>query len=139
MRLFLDSSTIIFSFEYEESNSACIFNMILEGKLEGIINEKVIEEVRRYMNRRRGRHFAYLIESILRTHFELHYIYEIEDEMRKWEGKIKRKDLEHIATVKQFGIPYLIALDVDFTDFKEYYTPKEFLNELGIKGFDIDY
>jgi len=113
--------------------------MILEGKFQGIINEKVIEEVRRYMKRRKGRNFAYMIESILRTHFKVHYLYEIEDEMKKWEGKIKRKDLEHLATVKKFGIPYLIALDVDFIDFDEYYTPKEFLNKLGIEGFDTDY
>lgn len=139
MRLFLDSSTIIYNFEYEESNSAIIFNMILEGKFQGIINEKVIEEVRRYMIRRRDRQFAYLVESILRTNFEVHYLFEIENEMRKWEGKIKRKDLEHLATVKEFKIPYLIAFDVDFIDFEEYFTPKEFLNNLDIKGFNTDY
>ena len=66
MRVFVDSSVFIYGLEFEESNSAIIYNEIADGAVKAVINEKIIEEVVRYFRRRKGRHFAYLIESQLR-------------------------------------------------------------------------
>ena len=48
-------------------------------------------------------------------------------------GKIKRKDLEHIATVRLKEIQWLIAYDEDFEVFPEYITPREFIKKMGLK------
>ena len=54
-------------------------------------------------------------------------------------GKIKRKDLEHIAAVRSKGIQWLIAYDSDFEGFAEYITPKEFIKAIGLKIKQTEY
>ena len=71
MRVLVDSSVFIYGLEFEESNSAIIYDEITNGSIKAVINEKVIEEVVRYFGRRKGRHFAYLIESQLMRVYEV--------------------------------------------------------------------
>ena len=59
--------------------------------------------------------------------------------MEKWRGKIKDKDLEHLATVKYLGLKYLIAYDYHFEDFEEYRTPKQFITEEGLDVSETEY
>lgn len=53
--------------------------------------------------------------------------------MERWEGQIKEKDLEQLAVVKKLGIKFLVSYDRDFSPFKEYLTPKEFLKQMDLK------
>ena len=39
MIVFLDSSTIIYGLEFEDSNSAKILNLLIEKEIQGYINE----------------------------------------------------------------------------------------------------
>lgn len=139
MKLFVDSSVIIYGLEIWNSNSARILDLILEGELEAVISEKVMEEVRNYFRRRKGSEYAFLVTMLLLRNFSIVYRHDIKDEIGKWKEKINRKDLEHIATVKMLKLEYLIAYDRDFEGFKEYLTPKKFLKKIGIKTKSTEY
>ena len=56
--------------------------------------------------------------------------YELIEQINKFKGKIKDKDLEQLAATKKYGIKFLIAYDKDFECFEEYITPKKFLQKL---------
>lgn len=64
---------------------------------------------------------------------------DVKKEMTKYKKLIKDKDLEQLATVKKFGIKFLVAYDRDFENFEEYITPKSFVKEIGIKSASSDY
>ena len=64
---------------------------------------------------------------------------EIGDEIKRWKGKIKDKDLEHLATVKYLDLEYLVAYDQDFEGIDEYITPKQFIKKLGLNGASTEY
>ena len=97
MIVFLDSSTIIYGLEFDDSNSAIILNLLIENEIKGYINEKVIAEVKNYFRTRKGRNYAYLMEVFLRRNCIVIKNSELIDKMVNLKGKIKRKDLEHIA------------------------------------------
>ena len=138
MKAFLDSSAIIFGIEFENSNSAIILEAILNGEFEGIINEKVVAEVKRYFRKRKDRNFAFLAENLLLSNFTVKDV--TPKDLKIWEGKIKRKDLEHLTTVKKYEIEYLIAFDEDFEPFEEYIIPNNFVrNVLKMKARDTEY
>ena len=139
MEVFIDSSTIIYGLEIEKSNSALILDLIVEGEIKGVISEKVVEEVRNYFKRRRGAEYSFLVVSLLLKNFKIIYRHEIEDKIREWKGKIKEKDLEHLATVKMLKLKYLVAYDRDFERFKEYSTPRQFLEKIRVKAKISEY
>ncbi len=139
MKLFVDSSVIIYGLEVWNSNSARILDLIFEGKLEAIISEKVMDEVRNYFRRRKGGDYAFLVTTLLLRNFSIVYRHDIKGEMERWKEKINRKDLEHIATVKMLKLKYLIAYDRDFEGFREYLTPKQFLRKIGYKVKSTEY
>ncbi len=66
MIVFLDSSTIIYRLEFDDSNSDIIPKLIIEKEIQASINEKVITEVKGYFRSRKGRNYAYLMEVFLR-------------------------------------------------------------------------
>ncbi|MEM2918161.1 MAG: hypothetical protein QXY62_01495 [Candidatus Altiarchaeota archaeon] len=55
------------------------------------------------------------------------------------ERKDKKRDVEHLATVKMLGLRYLISYDRHFKKFIEHKTPKEFIKELGLKESNTEY
>ena len=139
MIVFLDSSTIIYGLEFENSNSALILDLLTEKQIQAYINEKVIAEVKNYFRRRKGRNYAYLIEIFLKRNCIVIKNSELIDQMKILKGKIKRKDLEHIATVRYKNIQWLVAFDEDFEGFPEYITPEEFVNKMGLKAKSTKY
>ena len=139
MEIFLDSSVIILGLEKEKSNSTKILDLVFEKKIEATINSKVLIEVRRYFSKRRNNNYAFLIENLLRKHCKIIYESDLEKQILNFKGKMKEKDLIHLATVKELSLKYLIAFDRDFKPFNEYKTPKQFLKELKIKSESTDY
>jgi len=129
----------IWGYNRPDSNSGKILRLMDEGEIRVIISEKVIEELRRYFITYYTkdawsavlRHITSVAEVIDRE--------EIINELEKWRGKIKDKDLEHLATVKYLGLKYLIAYDNHFEDFEEYMTPKQFINEQGLDASETEY
>lgn len=140
MKLLLDSSAIIFAFEYPHCNSRIIVDLVVAKKLQGVISEKALVESKRIfaLNKKEG--FLYLLELNLRRNFQVVKVQDVQKEMQKWRGKIKEKDLEHLATAKALKLPYIVAFDRDFEPFPEYYTPKRFVEKvLNLKAFETDY
>ena len=137
--MFLDSSTIIYGLEFEDSNSDIILKLLIEKEIQAYINEKVIAEVKSYFRARKGRNYAYLMEVFLRRNCLVIKNSELVDQMEILKGKIKRKDLEHIATVRLKNLQWLIAYDEDFIVFPEYITPKEFVKKMGLKAKSSEY
>jgi predicted nucleic acid-binding protein len=139
MIVFLDSSTIIYGLEFENSNSAMILDLLIEKQIQAYINEKVIAEVKNYFRARKGRNYAYLIEIFLKRNCIVTKNSDLIDHMKLMKGKIKRKDLEHIATVRFKNIQWLVAFDEDFKGFTEYITPKDFVKKMGLKSKSTEY
>jgi len=139
MIVFLDSSTIIYGLEFNESNSDIILNLLIEKEIQAYINEKVIAEVKNYFRIRKGRNYAYLMEVFLRRNCVVIKNSELIKQMEILKGKIKRKDMEHIATVRLKNLQWLVAYDEDFEGFTEYITPKEFVKKMGLKIKPTEY
>lgn len=133
VKAFIDTNIFIYGFEYKNSNSAKIIELINKGKIEAYVNLKVLKETahyfRKYYSRNQSNKFTvYLLEAC-----NLVYSDEYKEETSKLKGKIKEKDLEQIAATKALGLKWLISYDKDFKPFTEYKTPKQFLKELNIK------
>ena len=138
-RPFLDSQVIIRGLIYQYSNSAVILELITRGEVLGVINVKVVKEVVDVLKRIKDKDFASKALIFMNSSFEIINSEVYSDQMNKLRGKIKDKDLQHISAVKALDLRYLVAYDRDFKPFPEYMTPKEFLNEVGVKYFDEDW
>ncbi|MBI4214578.1 hypothetical protein HY546_01155 [archaeon] len=139
MRPFLDSSTIIFGIERKQSNSSIILDLVASGKLEAFISYKVIQEVKHYFERQHGREFALDVIAFLSQYCRVIMEEELKEEMEKWRGRIKERDLAHLATVKMLGLDALVGIDRHFEGFPEYVKPKRLIQKLGLKSFVEEY
>jgi len=137
-RVFIDSSVIIRGFLYKKSNSSIVIEMVNRGDVAGVINEKVVTEVLDVLKALKDKDFASLAFSLLYSSFEIVPKVRYANEMELNEGKIKEKDLEHLATAKALNLP-IIAYDRDFEGIDEYVTPKRFLETLGIAKYETEY
>ncbi len=125
MKVYIDSSTVIYAFEFKESNSRRILDMIIHGEIEAYINQKVINEAKKFFMRNHGESVWVAVKTILSRHFEL--IPEASYSAEKYRGMIKDKDLEHLAAFKDLKLDLIIAYDRDFKEISGYITPKNFL------------
>ena len=139
MIIFLDSSTVIIGLVAEKSNSAKILDLVFENKINAVISEKVLREVRKYFREKRSGNYAYIIELLLRKNCKIVYNYEVKEKMAELKGKIKDKDLEQLAVVRKLNLKHLVGYDRDFKKFPEYVTPKQFVKKLNIRPFEIEY
>lgn len=138
-RLYADSSLIIIGIENKHSNSALVLQLIAAGMLEAFISEKTLLEVKNYFERNSSERTAYFALQLVKREFKIIALSEIQEEMRKWEAKIKKKDLEHLASAKHAKLDFIVAFDRDFEPFEEYRTPKQFLRQLGLKPREMEY
>jgi len=130
LRVYLDSNFFIYAFEFPESNSAKILDLLHKGEIEAVISEIVIKEVTAYFKRFHTIEKAREVRRYLLETCSLVMKYELIEQINKFKGKIKDKDLEQLAATKKYGIKFLIAYDKDFECFEEYITPKKFLQKL---------
>ena len=138
-RVFLDSNIFIYAFEFPESNSRKVIDLLNKGQIEAVISERVIREVQAYFKRFHNKDLAALFRDYLLRTCVLIFSADLQSEMLKYRKMIKAKDLEQVATVKKLGIKYLLAYDRDFEPIQEYITPKVFIKEFGIKPSSSDY
>jgi predicted nucleic acid-binding protein len=126
-RIFLDTNVFIFAFEFPDSNSNTIIELLNEGKIEAIISERVIKEIYRYFRKYYDKNLADNFRKYLYESCRISLARDVRDTMKEYSGQIKEKDLEQLAVVKKYGIKYLISLDRDFIGQEEYRTPKQFV------------
>ncbi len=127
-RIFLDTNVFIFAFEFPDSNSNTIIELLNDGKLEAVISERVIKEVYRYFRKYYDKNLADSFRKYLYEACKISLARDVKDTMKVYSGEIKEKDLEQLAVVKKYGIKYLISLDRDFIGQEEYRTPKQFVD-----------
>ena len=137
-QVFLDTNVFIYGFEFSDSNSAQIINLVNNGELEAVITPQVLDEVVKYFKTFHNKEVAnefrhYLLEVCIIVQNS-----DIEEEMAKLKGKIKDKDLQQIAAAKHLQLK-LVSYDRDFEAFEEYITPKEFVNSLGKVSSEADF
>ena len=129
-QVFLDTNVFIYGFEFSDSNSAQIIDLVNNGELEAVITPQVLDEVVKYFktfhNKEAANEFRhYLLEVCIIVQNS-----DIEKEMAKLKGKIKDKDLQQIAAAKHLQLK-LVSYDRDFEAFEEYVTPRELITSLG--------
>ncbi len=137
--VFIDSSVLIRAKERPDSNSAKILELLDSSRFRAIISAKVVREVHRYFRLYYDRQTANNYRFFLLQACKVVEAADIQPEIRRWRGKIKEKDLEHLATAKALELERLVAFDKDFEGFPEYTTPKQFIASLGLKPAKTEY
>ena len=139
IRVFLDTNVFIYSFEFPNSNSAKIIELLNKGNIEAITSEKVLKEVTEYFKKFYSIELARKFRRYLLDTCTVVIKQEVLEQINELKGKIKEKDLEQLETTKKFGIKFLISYDRDFESCEEYATPKKFLEKLKIKANDSEF
>lgn len=138
-RLYADSSCIIIGMEKKGTNSSSLLELIAAEKLQAFTSEKTLAEVDNHFRDFGGEREAYFSIQFIKRCFTIVLLSKILAQQRRWRGKIKEKDLAHLATAKMLRLPVIVAFDRDFKPFAEYRTPKQFLEEMGAKTFGMEY
>ena len=138
-RIFLDTNVFIFAFEYSDSNSNTIIELLNDEKIEVIISECVIKEVYRYFKKYHDKKLAGSFRNYLYKACMIILARDVKDAMKKYTGQIKEKDLEQLAVVKKYGIKYIISLDRDFIGQEEYRTPRQFVELIYGKSKETEF
>ncbi len=133
LRVFLDTNIFIYAYEFHESNSNKIIDLLNKGQIEAVISERVLKEVMTYFKKFYDKDIAATFRDYLLRTCSIVFLGDIRNEMRLYKNQIKDKDLEQLASVKKLGIKFLVAYDRDFEKFEEYIIPKAFIKQLGLK------
>ncbi len=138
-RVFLDTNVFVYAFEFPNSNSRLIIDLLNEGEVEAVVSERVFKEVYRYFRRFHSKGLADEFRVYMFSTCQLILSSEVCDKMSRYRGEVKDKDLEQTTTVREYGIKHLVSYDKDFEDVKEYITPREFVRQLGIRPRQTEY
>jgi len=133
-RVFLDTNVFIYAFEFPESNSAAIIELLNDGRIEAVISERVLKEVHAYFKKFHDKDLASAFRNYLVRTCTIVLFSEVRNELAKYRNLIKEKDLEQLTCVKKLGIKYLVAFDRDFDQVEEYITPKSFVQKFELKA-----
>jgi len=133
-KAFVDSNVFIYAFEFWDSNSALIIDMLNDGEIEAFVSSRVLKEVTRYFRRFHGRKLSGLFRNYMLQSCTMVLREELRPTMKRLEGSIKEKDLEQLAAVKALGLRHLVSYDRHFEPFEEYATPRQFVESLGMKA-----
>ncbi len=139
LRVFLDTNIFIYAYEFHESNSNKIIDLLNKGQIEAVISERVLKEVMTYFKKFYDKDLAATLRDYLLRTCSIVFSGDIRNEMRLYKNQIKDKDLEQLASVKKLGIKFLVAYDRDFEKFEEYRIPKAFIKQLSLKPSPSDY
>ncbi len=139
LKIFADTNLFIYSFEYPESNSAKIIELLNNEEIECVTSEKVLKEVGAYFLKfysvEHARKFRrYILDSCF-----IVMNADVTKEINLMKGQIKDKDIEQIAVVRKYGLKFLVSYDRDFEEFEEYITPKKFIIQMGINSSDTEF
>ena len=138
-RVFLDSNVFIYAFEFPDSNSSKIIDLLNDKVIEAVISERVIAEVYRYFRRFHEKRLADTFRKYLYDSCMVVLTKDVEYAMSRYRGQIKEKDLEQLTVVKEYGIKYVIAYDRDFDNVEEHKTPKQYVGLIGLNTSDVEY
>jgi predicted nucleic acid-binding protein len=132
-KAFLDSNIFVYAFEFEDSNSSIIIDLLNNGEIEAFVSGRVLLEVTRYFRRFHGRNLSGLLRNYMLHSCTMVLSEELKMTTKPLEGSIKEKDLEQLAAVKVLGLRRLVSFDRHFEPFEEYTTPRQFVESLGMR------
>lgn len=138
-RVFLDTNVFVYAFEFPNSNSRLIIDLLNEGEVEAVVSERVFKELYRYFRRFHSKGLTDEFRVYMFSTCQLILSSEVCDKTSRYRGEVKDKDLEQLITVREYGIKHLVSYDKDFEDVKEYITPREFVRQLGIEPRQTEY
>jgi predicted nucleic acid-binding protein len=138
-RVFLDTNVFIYSFEFPDSNSAKIIELLNQGRIEAITSERVLKEVTHYLNKKHSLILARKFRRFILDSCIVIMQNEMFQEIEALKGRIKDKDAEQLAVTRKYGIKFLISYDRDFEKVEEYITPKKFLELMKLKSKDSEF
>lgn len=128
-KAFLDSNVFIFGFERPRSNSRRILDLLVEGEVQGVVTDRVIREVMRYMRKYHGKDLAGKFRDLMLLTCEPL----LEGDL-SWDPQLSAivgaKDAGALAAVRSSGLSRLVSTDSDFEKVPEHRTPREYLREL---------
>lgn len=128
-KAFFDSNVFIFAHERPRSNSRRILDLLVDGEVHGVVTDRVVREVMKYMRRYYGKDLAGKFRDLILLTCEvvLEEDLAIDAEMSALVGN---KDPGALAAVRSFGLSRLVSTDSDFAKVPEHRTPREYLQEL---------
>jgi predicted nucleic acid-binding protein len=132
-KVFLDSNIFVYAFEFEDSNSSSIIDLLDDGEIEAFVSGRVLKEVTGYFRRFHGSKLSSLFRNYILQSCTMVLTEELKVTMKRLQGSIKDKDLEQLAAVKALGLRQLVSFDRHFEPFEEYATPRQFVESLGMK------
>ncbi|MBI5253814.1 MAG: PIN domain-containing protein [Euryarchaeota archaeon] len=143
-RVLLDTNVFIFSIEHPKSNSNIIIEMAIDGEIEVVISAEIRLEFIEYLKSEHGKDAAYHADMFLKSlpNIEIVEQRRIKSHINKLRGKIKEKDLPHLASAEISRVECVVSYDRDFKKAKTripVLTPKEFIEKLGIEPFESGY
>jgi len=112
-RVFLDTNVFIYAFEFPWSNSGKIIELLNQAEIEAVISERVLLEVQTYFRRYYSKDLAGAFRNYLLLSCAVIPASYVREEMNRFKGKIKDKDLEQLAAVKKLGLKYLVAYGIN--------------------------
>lgn len=139
LRVFLDTNIFIYAFEFPQSNSARIIELLNQNEIEGIISERVLQEVIMYFRKYYKKDLAGAFRNYLLLSCAIIPSSQVQEEMNRLRDKIKEKDLEQLAVTRKLGLKYLVSFDRDFEPFDEYKTPKKFIEALNLEAVEDEF
>lgn len=139
LKVFLDTNVFIYAFEFPQSNSGKILELLNQAEIEAVISERVLLEVQAYFRRYYGKDLAGAFRYYLLLSCTVILTSYVCEEMNRYRNRIKEKDLEQLAVVKKLGLKYLVAYDRDFEPFEEYATPKGFIEALNLDAIKSEF
>jgi len=139
IRVFLDTNVFIYAFEFPESNSAKIIELLNLGEIEALVSEQVLKEVTRYFEKFHSLLLARKFRKYILNVCTLVMKDELSKEIADYKGSVKEKDLEQVAATKKYGLKFLISYDRDLEVFEEYVTPRRFLDLLKRETYISEY
>ncbi len=142
-RVLLDTNVFIFSIEHPRSNSNIVVEMAVGGEIEVVISEEIRLEFIEYLKSEYGRDAAYHADLLLKSlPVETVEQERVRQRAKKLRGRIKNKDLPHLAAAEVSKVEGIVTYDRDFRDAKTtitVLTPREFIEGLGIEPFESEY
>jgi len=125
----LDSNVFLFGFERPESNSHRVLEKLAAGEFRGVVTDRIVREVMRYLRRNYGKDLSAQFREFILITCDLALESDL-DIRADVVALVGRKDAGALAAARERGLRFLVSTDRDFGKVPERRTPREFLLEL---------
>ncbi len=131
-RALLDSNVFLLGFERPRSNSHRILTRLSTGDLRGVVTDRIVREVLRYVGKHYGKDVAGRFRDFILLTCDL--VLEADTEVGKEHvDAVGAKDAGALAAARSLGLSRVVSTDSDFAKVPEWRRPSEFVRELRLR------